>query len=253
MIRLTENECKELESICSSDVFGTRIKAYFDTYGAKFDFLKVWIQLDENENPTAAISLMDNDMTLTCNESADFEELEFFVKMTSHSSLQCSRKALKKLNLQETIWGYVVEYKKIQPVECKKITFNVDYKEMYSLISGVKLLGVGEYLPWLSDISYRVNHATAIPAAITENGSLCACAAALFITENAALLGAVATNPQKRGNGYGGALVKTLGNKMLESNKRVELLCKNDSIVDFYKSIGFTVKNEWAISDAVRG
>lgn len=248
MIRLIEKDCRELESICSFDVFGTRIKAYFDTYKANFDFLKVWIQLDESEKPTAAISLMDADMTLTCCDNADFEELEFFIKMTAYASLQCSRDALKKLNLKESIWGYVVEYKEIQPVESDLISFDIDYKEMYSLISGVKLLGVGEYLPWLSDISYRVNHGTAIPAAIIENSKLSACAAALFITENAALLGAVATNPQRRGKGFGGMLVKTLGNKMLEENKRVELLCKNDSIVEFYKSIGFIVKGEWAIN-----
>lgn len=249
MIRLVEDNCEELCTICSHDVFGTRIKAYFDTYKANFDFLKVWIQLDENENPLAAISLMDKDMTLTCRENADFEELEFFIKMTDYASLQCERDVLKKLNLEESLWGYIVGYDEITPVKSDNISFQVDYKEMYSLISGVKLLGVGEYLPWLSDISYRVNHSTAVPAAICESGNLSACAAALFITEKAALLGAVATDPRCRGKGYGGALVKTLGNKMLESGRRVELLCKNDSIVEFYKSIGFKVKAQWGINN----
>lgn len=247
MIRLIDNDCEALKTVCSHDVFGTRIKAYFDTYKAKFDFLKVWVQLDENENPTAAISLMDKDMTLTCRENADFEELEFFIKMTDFSSLQCKRSVLKKLNLKESLWGYVVGYDEITPVKSENISFNIDFKQMYSLISGVKLLGVGEYLPWLSDITYRVNHSTAMPAAIYEDGSLSACAAALFITDSAALLGAVATDPQQRGKGFGGALVKTLGNRMLESGRRVELLCKHDSIVEFYKSIGFKVKGEWAI------
>lgn len=247
MIRLIENECEELKSVCSYDVFGTRIKAYFDTYKARFDFLKVWVQLDKNENPLAAISLMDKDMTLTCRENADFEELEFFIKMTDFASLQCGRDTLKRLHLEESLWGYIVAYDEIMPVKSDNISFNVDFKQMYSLISGVKLLGVGEYLPWLSDITYRVNHGTAIPAAIYESNSLSACAAALFITDNAALLGAVATNPQCRGKGFGSTLVKTLGNKMLENGRRVELLCKHDSIVEFYKSIGFKVKGEWSI------
>ncbi len=247
MIRLIENNCPELEKICSRDVFGTRIAAYFRTYGAKFDFLKVWIQLDENDAPTAAISLMESDMTLTACENADFEELEFFIKATPFSSLQCERGAVKKLSLDETLWGYVVEYKNPQPVDSEIVSFLVDFKAMYSLISSAGLLGVGDYLPWLSDITYRTNHGTAQPAAICENGSLSACAAALFITDNAALLGAVATEPSRRGNGFGGALVKTLGNKMLGEGRRTELLCKNDSIVEFYKSIGFTVSREWAI------
>lgn len=247
MIRLIEGESSELNSVCSRDVFGTRIRAYYDTYSAKFDFLKVWVQLDGNGIPTAALSLMDSDMTLTANDNADFEELEFFIKATPFSSLQCERGVMKKLNLIESLWGYVVEYSEIQPAESKNVRSDTDYKEMYSLISGVKLLGVGEYLPWLSDITYRVNHGTAQIASVCENGSLSACAAALFITENAALLGAVATAPERRGNGFAGTLVKTLGNRMLSENRRTELLCKNDSIVEFYKSIGFIVKGEWAI------
>ena len=247
MIRLIDAPSAELEKICSSDVFGTRIFAYFNTYGAKFDFLKVWLQLGEDETPLAAISLMDADMTLTAKENADFEELRWFIKMTPFSSLQCERGVMKKLNFTESIWGYVVEYKEHLPSESGLVTNNVDFKEMYSLISGVKLLGVGEYLPWLSDITYRVNHGTALPGAIYENGTLCACAAALFITENAALLGAVATQPEYRGKGFGGTLVKTLGSIMLREGRRAELLCKNDSIVEFYKSVGFFPVGEWAI------
>ncbi len=248
MIKVVENEYDKLKKICSHDVFGTRIEAYYDTYDKKFDFLKIWIQLDENGNPLAAVSLMDNDMTVTCRDNADFDELEIFIKMTDFASLQCGRDILKRLNIKESLWGYVVSYDEIMPVKNDNIDFSVDYKEMYSLISSVKLLGVGEYLPWLSDITYRVNHGTAVTASVTENGTLSACAAALFITDKSALLGAVATNPQCRGRGLGGSLVKILGNKMLESGRRVELLCKNDSIVEFYKSAGFRISGEWAIS-----
>ncbi len=67
----------------------------------------------------------------------------------------------------------------------------------------------------------------------------------LFSTETAVLLGAVATRPEYRGRGLAGALVTRLAES--ENDKRVELLCKHDSIVEFYKSIGFEVKNEWSI------
>ncbi|MCQ2479793.1 MAG: GNAT family N-acetyltransferase [Clostridia bacterium] len=247
MIRLIENKTADLDFVCSHDVFGTRILSYFNTYGAKFDFLKVWVQYDESGAPCGAISLMDADMTLTCNENADFEELEFFIKATPFSSLQCQRDVMKKIGLTESIWGYVVRYEKPQPVKEADISFFVDYKKMYSLISGAKLIGVGEYLPWLSDISYRVNHGTAITAGIMEGENLSACAAVLFVAEHSALLGAVATAPHRRGNGFGGAIVKTLGNKMLKEGKRTELLCKNDSIVEFYKSLGFIIADQWGI------
>ena len=53
--------------------------------------------------------------------------------------------------------------------------------------------------------------------------------------------------PEYRGRGVARSLVTRLANGELENGNRVELLCKSDSIVDFYKSIGFTVTNEWSL------
>ena len=87
-------------------------------------------------------------------------------------------------------------------------------------------------------------------ALAVENGEPAACAMKLFITDDAVLLGAVATDPNHRGKGLGGGLVTLLGNESVNEGKRTELLCKHDSIVDFYRSIGFTVVGEWAIANA---
>ena len=97
MIKFIDSEKYSLKEVCSRDVFGTRIYAYFLTYSYEFDFIRFWIQLDENENPVAAISLIDGNMTVTCDENADFEELSAFVKMIGFSSLQCDRKVMEKL------------------------------------------------------------------------------------------------------------------------------------------------------------
>ncbi len=249
MIRLVENRCELLKKICSGDVFGTRILSYFNTYGGKFDFVRVWIQLDDNENPVAAISLVEGDMTLTCCDSADFDEIKAFIDMTDYLSLQCDRSVMKKTGIKESLWGYIVEYKNIQPVNSENVSFNKDFKQMYSIIKCAGLVGVGEYLPWLSDISYRTNHGASLTAAVYNGDEMLSCASALFITENSALLGAVATKEEHRGNGFGSVLVKTLGNKMLSLGKRTMLLCKNDSITEFYKSIGFEIIGEWGLKE----
>ncbi len=250
MIKFVDSTQYKLNDICKNDVFGTRILAYFNTYSWDFDFVKFWVQLTDNGEATAAISLVDGSMTLTCNADADFEELSVFIKMIGYSSLQCERQVMAKLGLTESIWGYVVRYEKETDREkYKNITLcdNIDYSDVYSLIKSANLLGVGEYLPWLSDVTYRVKKGTAKAALAVEDGEPAACAMALFITEDAVLLGAVATDKNQRGKGLGGGLVTLLGNEMLKENKRTELLCKHDSIVDFYRSIGFTVVGEWAI------
>lgn len=251
MIKFVDSKEYSFDSVCSKDVFGTRILAYFNTYSYDFDFVRFWIQLDETDSPVSAISLIDGSMTVTCEDSADFEELSAFVKMIGFSSLQCDREVMKKIGIEESLWGYVVRYNSITDREkYANITLceNVDYSDVYKLIKSADLLGVGEYLPWLSDVTHRVKKGTAKAALAVESGEPAACAMKLFVTDDAVLLGAVATDPSHRGKGLGGGLVTLLGNEALKEGKRTELLCKRDSIVDFYRSIGFEVVSQWAIA-----
>ena len=150
------------------------------------------------------------------------------------------------MGAESSLDGYVVEYKggnnKIKEIQADNI---FRPKEIYDIIKSANLVGVGDYLPWLSDTTFRFNRGvTSVMSAIVD-GKTVSCAMKLFSTDTAVLLGAVATRPEYRGRGLAGALVTRLAES--EKNKRVELLCKHDGIVEFYKSIGFEVKNEWSI------
>ncbi len=246
MVKSVEKGDKAFLSFCDRDVFGTRIKAYFNCYSTDYDFVKFWVQTNENGDVTAAISRVDGDMTVTA-ENADFEELLQFIKIVGFSTIQCNRKVAKKFTAEETLWGYVVRFE--NKTENREINIKKDFelKEIYNIIKAANLTGVGDYLPWLSDTTFRINRKTAEPLLAEVDGNSAGCAMVLFRTDKAVLLGAVATSPEYRGRGIAGALVKRLANVELENGRRTELLCKNDSIVEFYKSIGFTVKDEWSL------
>lgn len=246
MVKCVEKGDRAFLEFCDRDVFGTRIKAYFNCYSTDYDFVKFWMQTDEDGNVTATISRVDGDMTL-CAYDADFEELLQFVKIVGFTTIQCRRDVAKNFTDDETLWGYVVRYENITAE--RDVTLKNDYelKEIYNIIKSANLTGVGDYMPWLSDTTFRINRNTATPLLAEADGKAAGCAMVLFRTDKAALLGAVATVHEFRGRGIAGALVTRLANKELEEGKRTELLCKNDSIVDFYKSIGFTVKDEWSL------
>ena len=246
MVKSVEKGDEAFLSFCDRDVFGTRIKAYFNCYSTDYDFVKFWVQTNENGDVTAAISRVDGDMTVTA-ENADYEELLQFIKIVGYSTIQCNRRVAKEFTDDETLWGYVVRFE--NKTENRPISLKKDYelKEIYNIIKAANLTGVGEYLPWLSDTTFRINRNTAQPLVAEIDGKAAGCAMVLFRTDKAALLGAVATSPEYRGRGIAGALVTRLANQELADGKRTELLCKNDSIVDFYKSIGFTVKDEWSL------
>lgn len=246
MVKSVEKGDKAFLEFCNRDVFGTRIKAYFNCYSTDYDFVKFWVQTNEDGAITAAISRIDGDMTL-CAYNADYEELLQFVRIVGFSTIQCRRDVAKTFTDDETLWGYVVRYENI--TDERDVTFRKDYelREIYNIIKAANLTGVGDYLPWLSDTTFRINRNTATPSLAEVDGNPAGCAMVLFRTDKAALLGAVATVPEFRGRGIAGALVTHLANGELAQGRRTELLCKNDSIVDFYKSIGFTVKDEWSL------
>lgn len=246
MVKCAEKGDEAFLAFCDRDVFGTRIKAYFNCYSTDYDFVKFWVQTNDEGMVTAVISRVDGDMTV-CAENADYEELLQFVKIVGFNTIQCNRKVAKKFTDDETLWGYVVRFE--NKTEKREITLRKDYelKEIYNIIKAANLTGVGEYLPWLSDTTFRINRNTAEPLVAEVDGKAAGCAMVLFRTDKAALLGAVATSPEFRGRGIAGALVMKLANGELECGRRTELLCKNDTIVDFYKSIGFTVRDEWSL------
>lgn len=246
MVKSVEKGDAAFLSFCDRDVFGTRIKAYFNCYSTDYDFVKFWMQTNEDGEVTAAISRIDGDMTL-CAYDADYEELLEFVKIVGFNTIQCKRTVAKELADDETLWGYVVRFEDERENREVNIKNNFELKEIYDIIKAENLTGVGDYLPWLSDTTFRINRNTAKPLLAEVDGNAAGCAMVLFRTDKAALLGAVATSPCYRGRGIAGALVTRLANDELAEGRRTELLCKNDSIVDFYKSIGFTVRDEWSL------
>lgn len=245
MLKAVEKGDKDFVEFCRRDVFGTRIACLYNCYSTDYDFVKFWKQTDDDGNIISAVSRIDGDATLS-STGENAEEICTFLKIVGFRTVQCEKRITELMGEEPSLDGYVVEYIKnrndIKEVQADNI---FRPKEIYDIIKSANLVGVGDYLPWLSDTTFRINRGVTSALSAVEDGKTVACAMKLFSTETAVLLGAVATRPEYRGRGLAGALVTRLAES--EKNKRVELLCKHNSIVEFYKSIGFEVKNEWSI------
>lgn len=245
MIKTVVENDAAFSDFCRRDVFGTRIACLYNCYSIKYDFVKFWVQTDDNENIVSAISRIDGDVTVT-STGKDMAELYEFLKIVGFRTIQCEKRIAELMGAKSDLDGYVVVYRKNEK-EIKKIhTDNIFRpKEIYDIIKSANLVGVGDYLFWLSDTTFRINRGVTSVLSAQVDGITAACAMKLFATNSAVILGAVATRPEYRGRGIAGALVTQLAES--EKNKKVELLCKHDSIVEFYKSIGFSIENEWSI------
>ena len=102
---------------------------------------------------------------------------------------------------------------------------------------------MGDYGSFLADYCSKLNKGAA-KLAVCSDEELDACASALFIGEKSVLLGAVATRETARGRGLASKLVKALADSF--EDKTVYLFCRNDSLLEFYKKIGFESDGIWA-------
>ena len=239
MISLVNSRC-EL-SFLPADPYAARITALAETYGTEQSFAMFWVQRI-NEIPVAAISRVDGNMTLCCGENTDFEELSCFINAVGYSSLTFDMEYAEKLGITPQKTSFTVRY--TGGATAYDVLTDYDKKEIYSLLTecGFEL---GDYNAFVADVCARLNNSTASLVAEENEGKLCGCAFALFKGEKSVLLGAVATNPAARGKGCASKLVGTLAEA--NKSKEVFLFCREDSLVNFYKKIGFEPVGKWAI------
>lgn len=237
--------CKEYERLgfLPADPYSARITALFKTYGADYDFALFWVQ-NIDSVPTAAVSRIDGNMTVCVCQNADYEELLHFINAVGFQSLTCSYEDMQKLGFEPSDTSFTVKFS--GETNKKEINAVRDYdkRKIYDLLCNCGF-ELGDYGAFLSDVCSRLNKGTASMIAAEENGSLRACAFALFEGEKSVLLGAVATAPEARGRGYASAIVSGIAKE--KSDKEVFLFCRNDSLADFYGKIGFEVVGKWAI------
>lgn len=224
-----------------ADPYAARITALAETYGTEQNFAMFWVQRID-EIPVAAISRVDGNMTLCCGENADFEELLCFMNAVGYSSLTFDGEYAEKLGITPQKTSFTVRYTGGATVY--DVLTDYDKKEIYALLTecGFEL---GDYNAFVADVCARLNKSTASLVAEENEGKLCGCAFALFEGEKSVLLGAVATSPAARGKGCASKLVGTLAEK--NNSKEVFLFCREDSLVNFYKKIGFEPIGKWAI------
>ena len=243
MLKAVEKNDGEFMRFCNRDVFGTRIKAYYSCYSTDFDFVRFWAQYDDSGTMTAAIGRIDGDATL-CAHNADIDEIKEFLGIVGFRTLQCEAASAEKL-CEKFERGYVLRCDSIPKYEKKETKKSFELKEIYDIIKPENA-DAEDYLPWLSDTTYRMNRNAAGGRIAVCDGKNAGCAMIIFRTDAAAVIGAVSTKPEYRCRGIARSLVLSLAEDEMKQGRRAELLCR-DTLVSFYESMGFTVINEWGM------
>lgn len=179
-------------------------------------------------------------MNLYLTEVSDIEEIDEFILFSGCTYVMYHADFALGFNSVSEIKGDVLAYKTRSKNLSKSIT-EPDIPSIYEVLKSCESeeFIVPDYLPFLSDMTHRKNKGKCTAAGIEKDGVLASCAMAVSETENAVIIGAVATRPAYRCQGLSRQVVISLSEKYAEQNKTVYVFSANKKNTRFYEHSGF--------------
>ena len=243
MLKIADkNDFSALTEFLNSGIISLRILSYLTSYVTDKDFVKFFIQFNE-EGIQGVISFFEDSALIEASEKADFGEILSFLSMNYYSSLSCRKEVADLLSFEnyETKQGYA--YSGDDRENSAENISEENLKTVYRIISE-NIPGSFEntkeaYLSFMSDYTYRERRNLARGKCIIENNSVVACALTSAETKDKALLSGVAAAKSCKGKGYGKKVVISLVNALLSRGKKSYVIALNDSAKGFYEHIGF--------------
>lgn len=246
MIQLIDRrEIPRLLSFCKGSPYGVRISAFLQAYGTSYPFALFWVQTDDSGRMTAALSRVDGQVTVCACEQADLEELWAFLSAVGYESVLCpawvaQASSTRGVCRMESCHAMRLSRAPAVPAiqEPATICKEPSLRQVYVLLQAA-----GEPLPqweaWLPDVSHRVRHGAARIWALQEGEGYSACAMAVALTPQEALLGGVAVLPEKRGGRLGSYLAAALCSALSQEGRAVYLFRRAGMHKQFYERMGF--------------
>lgn len=231
---------QKLNLFKEENIFTVRIKSLAKSYGFDFSFASFYRQI-ENGQTTAVFSVLDSDITLAVDvRIADTDELAKFFILQGFTSLLCSDDFI-----------FACEYEQ-GAVMVSDLNFDVSNNfNVHNLTSFEQLCSLYEFLEyggsfdaWYADIRRRINKSTAEVCGIYRNGKIVSSAILSSVYNSNAVLTGVKTDEKFRNNGFAGAVVKYICNRVKGS---VYLMREEGKNEKFYSEIGFKNIDRWRI------
>lgn len=248
MIRLlSETEIPLLEQFCEGSPFGCKIAGLQKAYGLSLPFARFWIQTNESEQVTAAVSSLDGAAVLHWVDTADADELKEFLLACGCRTLLCEERAALALygGCEQSGEILLLRPSRMSEEEHQLALLDeVPVRDVFSLLCDCGEQKPEQFEPFYLDVSHRFRHEALLTQGVISQERLIACALAGSITETDAVLTAVAVHPEKRRMGVGSSMVKRLLYRL--SPKSVYVLCENERAIRFYQSLSFVPAGRWA-------
>lgn len=221
-----------------NDYAALKIKALVKSYGFGYVFCNFWVQFNENNQPTALISLFYKSATISYLKNADLGELEDFIEFLGPNEICCKADSLKI----DAPYMSVNSMSRKSDRIATNFLFNGTYaqcKKIYDIFKGAgDDINIGDFNSWYLDLNHRVRHNSAAIFLEDYGG-------AVILTDGKdAIINGIAIKDEFKNSGNG----KELINKICKEDTfdDIYVLCSN-SVAPFYEKCGFKFKNKYWI------
>ena len=239
MIREASGE--KLYALRTTDPFYTRILSLYESYGGGYDFVGFWVQ-ETDGGIVSAISRFEDKFSLYLTEGSDLEEIAAFLRFQGAGAVMTARGFLLDIEAERMIEGQVLRY--TGGVYNSDLELYIpEIKPLYALLQSCEseIFRVPEYMSFLSDVTHRRNRGKCTILGTDADGTLVSAVMTVSETEDAAILGAVATHPDYRRRGLSRELVRTLASRIKEQGREVCVFSASDANTRFYQNSGFEI------------
>ena len=232
----------ELPSIPPSSEAAVRIRCLADAYGSDAGaFLHFWLG-----EGGSVVALLDGAATLL--PGLDWEEAGLFVSMhpdilSLRTDADTAERLVGLLNGWTLKTGDVMS--PAGSFASSPLIKALTPRDIYPVLTACFGESAPPFEGWYVDVSHRLRHGYCRIAAVEEDNRAVATAMTTAECTGGAVIGAVATLPEKRGHGHASACVCSLTADLLEEGRRVFLSPKNDRARRLYEHLGYTVIGGW--------
>lgn len=238
---IVEADREKLTALHTTDPFYTRILSLYESYGGGYDFVGYWVQ-ETDGRTVSAISRFEDKFSLYLTEDSDLEEIAAFLRFQGAGAVMTDSRYTLELESEQVISGQVLRYAG-EYYNSESELYTPEIKSLYALLQSCEsdIFRVPEYMSFLSDVTHRRNLNKCAIMATDVGGVLASAVMTVSETEEAAILGAVATHPDFRRRGLSRELVKTLASRITSQGRAAYVFSASVANTRFYQHSGFEI------------
>ena len=244
MIRQVFDDCASLLGPLKANHYSRRIKSHFQAYGTKYDFARFFEITDSEGKTVGMIVIFNASMIVSTYEGCSMDEqglyeLSQFIIMNSPLVVEievCYSDVLRPLLAE----AYTTDVRTQFEFSGRNALPIMDVNELPKLDDVYKVLASSfpsiaeNYELWITDTSHRVRRGLSQSFLLGDYTT----ATIQYIVDKVALIGHVATVPERRGEFHARRLLYWIGERLTLDGFTVRLFARPHR-VSYYEEIGF--------------